>query len=176
MTALAKKDLDVRIFLSTLGQQRGEPGLRYAIGQRNPKLAAKSGGSALDAGLGLFDHGEDPAGFFEQYAARPGQTRSSGSALEQLYTKPVLQVLDDARQGRLLDMQPCGRPSEVQFFGNDDEAAKVAKLHGYYLPTGYLRVIGYVLLHARPAGGAGLASAAARRPGRPRRRWPQATR
>ncbi|GEM_PF-3024848 len=59
---------------------------------------------------------------------------------------------------------------------NDDEAAKVAKLHGYYLPTAYLRVIGYALLQARPAGGAGLASAAARRPGRPRRRWPQATR
>jgi hypothetical protein len=39
-------------------------------------------------------------------------------------------------------MQPCGRPSEVQFFGNDDEAAKVAKLHGYYLPTGYLRLLG----------------------------------
>jgi hypothetical protein len=66
---------------------------------------------------------------FQKEFARAGESGAAEGALEQLHTQVLLQFLDGPGQRRLLDMRPHGGACEVEFFGNGDEAPKMAQFH-----------------------------------------------
>jgi hypothetical protein len=47
---------------------------------------------------------------------------------EEIGTELLLDLTDRDAEGRLCHVQPGGRPAEVEFLGDDDEIAQVAKL------------------------------------------------
>ncbi|MCY1363114.1 hypothetical protein D9M69_498610 [compost metagenome] len=122
-------DLDLRLFLATLGEQGGQACLRDAVRQGHADASAIPSRRALDAGLGLVDDRQHAAGFLQQHLARPGQARTARRALEQLDAQAILQFLDGPGEGRLFDVQARGRARKVQLFCNGDETAKVAQFH-----------------------------------------------
>ncbi len=58
----------------------------------------------------------------------------AAGADEQLFAQVFLQLLDGARQGRLLDVQLLRCTGKVEFFGHSQETAKMSKLHVYSSP------------------------------------------
>jgi hypothetical protein len=60
---------------------------------------------------------------FQEHPARARQSGGAGGALEQPHTQVLFQLLDRARQRRLLNMQSFCRSGEVKFFGNGNKAA-----------------------------------------------------
>jgi hypothetical protein len=46
-----------------------------------------------------------------------------------LHLEVSLQRLDPLRKRRARDVQPLGRPTEIQFLGYGDEVAQLAQLH-----------------------------------------------
>lgn len=72
------------------------------------------------------EHGDRPP---EVRLARPGQLHPASTPGQQADPEFALQLPDLLRQWRLGDVQPFGRPPEVQFLGDRPEVAEVPQLH-----------------------------------------------
>jgi hypothetical protein len=71
---------------------------------------------------------QDAARLPQQHLASRSQRDPPAGAVEQADAEPVLQLTDRARQRRLGDAQPAGRPSEVQLLGHRDEVRELPGL------------------------------------------------
>jgi hypothetical protein len=91
----------------------------------------KAVGGSPYAVAGLLQGGEDARHMLQEQLAGAGQPRTAGRADKKLRSEVFFQLLDGARQRRLLDVQFLRRTGEVEFFGYSNEASKVAKFHMY---------------------------------------------
>jgi hypothetical protein len=70
---------------------------------------------------------EDGPRMLEERAARVGQSDAVAGSDEERDAELALELADLLRERWLSDVQPRGRPSEVQLLGDGDEVAEMAE-------------------------------------------------
>ena len=78
---------------------------------------------------GLVDLGQDSTCSIEVGGPCFGELHASGAAPQQLHAELGLEPRDLLRQGRLRHVQPVGRSTEVQLFGDRHEALEPTQIH-----------------------------------------------
>src|SRR5262245_32611596 len=68
-------------------------------------------------------------GAIDEAATSVRQLNSARHAAEQLYFDFLLDCLDQAAEGRLLNAKPLRRPWDVAFFGHGDDIAEMPQFH-----------------------------------------------
>jgi hypothetical protein len=91
-----------------------------------PHLAQGGALRGPQRAVGLGEHLADLA---EEGAPGGGELDAARAAHEQLGAHLLLEVADLPAERRLGDVQPRGRPPEVQLLGDGHEVAEVAELH-----------------------------------------------
>src|SRR5712691_1898660 len=85
--------------------------------------------NALGASLRVIDILQDAPRIGQEQFPSSVQPYASRQSVEHGESHLLLQVLNLARQGRLNDVQPLGRPPEVLFFCEPNEVPQVSKFH-----------------------------------------------
>ncbi|GAA2344517.1 hypothetical protein GCM10010376_77030 [Streptomyces violaceusniger] len=117
--------LDTRVFGGDGPRQHRQGGV--AAGAREAErdaadLAQMRRLRGPPCGRGL---GQQPPGRLQQRPPRGGEPHGPGRTVEQPDPEVPLQQPDLLAQRRLGDVQPLGRPPEVQFLGDGDESGKM---------------------------------------------------
>ena len=76
---------------------------------------------------------QDLPRLLQENATRLGQLHVPTRAVQQCHIHLLLELADLQAQRRLGDVQALGRPREVEFLGDGDEVAEVARVHRYIL-------------------------------------------
>jgi len=86
-------------------------------------------GHPFGAALRLLDVVQDASRIVQKQCPRRTQSDTSGQSIEQEEPQLPLQVSDLPGEGRLDDMEPIGRSSEVLLLPNGDEIPQMSEFH-----------------------------------------------
>ena len=86
-------------------------------------------GHPFGTALRLVDVLQDASRIVQEQCPRRTQSDAAGQSVEQEEPQLPLQVSDLPREGRLHDMEPIGRSSEMLLLSNGNEIAEMPEFH-----------------------------------------------
>jgi len=98
-------------------------------GNADAKGTRLTEGQPFGTTLRLVDVLQDASRIVQEQSPSRAESDASGQSVEQEKPQLSLQVLDLPGEGRLDDMEPIGRSSEVLLFPNGDEIAQMPEFH-----------------------------------------------